>query len=35
MSKDAGGLDDHSFERYPLGMTALENEALKNTQIEV
>ena len=30
--KGRGGLHDHSSERLLLGMTALENESLKNTQ---
>lgn len=31
MSKGPHGLEDHSFERLALGVTALENEPLKNT----
>lgn len=32
MRKGPGGLRDHPSERLLLGMTALENESLKNTQ---
>jgi hypothetical protein len=34
MNKEAGGLvDGHSFKRFPLVMTTLENQSLKNSQI--